>query len=561
MAFGSSANLTFDIFARDHTNNTFGKLSNQTGAFSGSLGKMGGVLRKVGGIMAATFAAQQVGGFFVNTVKQASDLNETINKSNIIFGENAKAIEKWAASASKSMGLSKQAALDSASSFGDMFSQIGFAKNRSADMSKQVVQMAVDFGSFNNLPTADVLDRISGAFRGEYDALQKVIPNISAARVQQVALNETGKTSVSTLTAQEKAHAALTIMQKDGARAMGDFARTSDGLANQQKILSAQFDNVKAKIGTALLPVATKLFQWMNNDLIPATQVAYQWLQAKLGPVFSWVGDTIKSKLIPFVQDIGDRLGKDLPGFVGQAKSAFKDAQPFFAAIGTVFSKVIGPALKWVADHLLPALGWAIRAVGKFWQAEGKVFQKVWEIMAPVFEQWGKAIRTVGKWGKWLWNNIFQPVFKFIISGVANVLEFWADMLDALSHVPGFGWAKDAADKMHGAADKADELANAIKKIPDKKVNVTVAYHYTGLQNNPGGPTRGRGDDTMPGGPAPRMSGGGTSGRFSTRNSGRRSSRSAGISAIDPRGMEIRVVGVDPGMRAFLNTGGSSRYN
>ena len=43
----------------------------------------------------------------------------------------------------------------------------------------------------------------------------------------------TGKTVASELTAAEKATAVMAIVTADGARAMGDFSRTSDGAANQ----------------------------------------------------------------------------------------------------------------------------------------------------------------------------------------------------------------------------------------------------------------------------------------------------------------------------------------
>jgi phage-related protein len=46
--------------------------------------------------------------------------------------------------------------------------------------------------------------------------------------------------------------------------AQGDFARTSGGLANQQRILGATFENVKATVGTALLPVVQQIASQMN---------------------------------------------------------------------------------------------------------------------------------------------------------------------------------------------------------------------------------------------------------------------------------------------------------
>ena len=86
---------------------------------------------------------------------------------------------------------------------------------------------------------------------------------------------------------------------------------------------------------------------------------------------------------------------------------------------------------------------------------------------------------------------------------------------------------------------------------------VTITTEYRSLHTSGVGPTRGRGDDNMPSGVSPRTGAGG-SGRFSagTRDaSGRR-----GLSRSEVDTWEIRVVGVDPGARAFLNTGGSSRF-
>lgn len=205
--------------------------------------------------VAAAAAGVGIAGFAVNAVKQAADLNETLNKSSVIFGVNEKAMEAWASGAAKNVGLSKQAALETAAGFGDMFSQIGFGADQSAQLSKSTIQLAADLGSFNNLDTSDVLDRISGAYRGEYDSLQALIPNISAARVEQEAMALTHKKSTKELTAQDKALAVNAILNKDGARAVGDFAKTSSGAANQQKILKAEFDNLSAGVGQKLLPV------------------------------------------------------------------------------------------------------------------------------------------------------------------------------------------------------------------------------------------------------------------------------------------------------------------
>jgi hypothetical protein len=90
------------------------------------------------------------------------------------------------------------------------------------------------------------------------------------------------------------------------------------------------------------------------------------------------------------------------------------------------------------------------------------------------------GLSAVGDAGIWLWNNALQPAFKFIVKGVALVLEMWAKMLGVLGKVPGFGWAKTAADAMQTAADKANAVADGLQKIKSKEVTVTIRYQEMG---------------------------------------------------------------------------------
>ncbi len=204
------------------------------------------------------YGAALLGGVVVSGMwkgaQAASDLNETINKGNVIFGSNAKEIMSWASNSARAMGLSRQEAIESAATFGDMFRQLGLGPPIATNMSKQMVQLASDLASFNNADITDVLTAQQAAFRGEYDSLQRFIPNISAARVQQEALRETHKKSAKDLTAANKAQAVANIMMMDGKRAVGDFARTSGGAANQQRILAAQVKDISANFGQLLLP-------------------------------------------------------------------------------------------------------------------------------------------------------------------------------------------------------------------------------------------------------------------------------------------------------------------
>lgn len=261
--------LVFDVLARDQASSTFRQVGDEA-ARTGQRAETG--LSAIAGAARATGAVLAGAGIVTllkDAVGAASDLSETTNKSNVIFGDSAAEIRAWAQDSARSFGLSRGAALDAASGLGNMLTQLGFTGDAAVATSTSTVQLAADLGSFNNLDTGDVLDRINGALRGEYDSLQLLIPNINAARVEQEAMAATGKANATQLTAQEKAAAVLAIVQRDGAAANNDFAETAGGLANQSKIAQAQFADFQAELGERFLPAATGALTFLNDYGIP----------------------------------------------------------------------------------------------------------------------------------------------------------------------------------------------------------------------------------------------------------------------------------------------------
>lgn len=364
------------------------------------------------GLAVAGAAAVKLGK---DAVAAASDLNETVNKSNTIFGSNAKAMQKWAAGAAKNMGLSKQAALEAAASFGDMFQQIGFAGDQSAKMSRSVVQLSADLGSFNNLPTADVSERIAAAFRGEFDSLQALIPNINAARVEKVALAQSGKENADALTAQEKAQAVLNIVQKDGARAAGDFKRTSGDLANQQKILAAQLENVKARIGTALLPIMTKLANFATDTLVPGLDKLTNW--AKNNPTQLKVAAGI----------IGGVL---VVAFTAWAVSAAAAAAATIAATAPILAIIAAVAVV-AAEIFLLVKNW-----DKVWKATKRITKRIldWvtKVFLGIFKAVRDALRSVWNHVRRTWNLIWSTTIAFLRRLTAGYVDAWRRVVDTV---------------------------------------------------------------------------------------------------------------------------------
>ena len=216
------------------------------------------------------------------SVDAASDLNEEVSKSRQIFGDASTAVETFARNAADSLGVSRTEALAATGTFGNLFTTVGLGQQAMAGMSQDLVTLAADLASFNNADISDVLAAIRSGLIGEAEPLRRYGVLLSEARVQQLALSQTGKENVKELTNQEKALARFNIIINDTAAAAGDFDRTSQGLANQSRILKAQIADLSAELGTKLLPTVLRVVS-ATNGLIDAFMQAGDSLDPRLG--------------------------------------------------------------------------------------------------------------------------------------------------------------------------------------------------------------------------------------------------------------------------------------
>jgi len=304
--------------------------------------------------LAVTTPLLALGGVALNS---ASDLEETTSKVNTLFGDQATAIQTWANNSSAAFGLSKEAALDSVGTLGNMFMQLGAQNAHAATLSQGMVELSADIASFHNVAggSGEVLDAMTSAFRGEYDALQRYIPTINAAAVEHTALAMTGKESAKELTSLEKALAVQEIIMRDAGAAVGDFARTSDGLANTQRILQADLADISAELGKELIPVALEVTRGVKDllgwfkELSPESKkivVGVAGIAAAAGPVIIAVG-TMASAVSGIMGLIGGTAGlTTLLGGLGTALTVLT------GPIGIVLLAVAGLAAAWATDFL-----------------------------------------------------------------------------------------------------------------------------------------------------------------------------------------------------------------
>jgi len=195
-----------------------------------------------------------------DATRNAVNLGEEINKTAVVFrGPGAKSVLDWSKSSATALGVSREQALASAAQFGNMLIPMGFARDKAARMSKSMVQLGGDMASFNNASPEETLQAIQSGLAGETEPLRRFGVFLSDARVKQEAMNLGLYKGKGNLDAAARAQATYALILKDSKDAQGDFARTSDSLANRQRILKAQYTNITATLGTKLVPILSFL--------------------------------------------------------------------------------------------------------------------------------------------------------------------------------------------------------------------------------------------------------------------------------------------------------------
>jgi hypothetical protein len=280
-----------------------------TGAFKEAEAKMKS-LKEVGQQLSSIGAGLTVGvtlplaALGAVSIKAASDLTESINKVNVVFGESSQEILTWGKTAATTLGMSQQQALEAAGTFGNLFTSMKMGQGVSAEMSRGLVDLSADLASFNNIDSAQVLEKLRSGITGETEPLKVLGVNMDEATVKAKAMQLGIASAGQELTTQQKVLARYAIIMEQTAKAQGDQGRTSGELAGQTRILKAQLADAAAMLGQNLLPMTLQVVQALNgmlttfNGMPAGTQQAVIGIGlflAALGPIVGTVGTVMQA--------------------------------------------------------------------------------------------------------------------------------------------------------------------------------------------------------------------------------------------------------------------------
>lgn len=266
------------------------------------------------GVAAAGTAAAGMVSAIGEVVGAANDQQQALETSKLIFKSYYDYIEDRSAQSAKKLGMSTATYLDNANALGNAF------KNSKvfdvADLAKQsdnYLNMAADLAASANTTTEEAAQAIVSAMRGEADPIEKYGISINEASVKREVEALGLKDDESMDDDRKKAIARASIIKKQSQPFTGKAAAEADTFGGATMRLSAQFDDIKARVGKSLTPVVMDFFNVLTEKGIPALEEMTDQFKNGEGPLASlrdMIVDTVKnvSELTTFIIENKDAI-------------------------------------------------------------------------------------------------------------------------------------------------------------------------------------------------------------------------------------------------------------
>jgi hypothetical protein len=383
-----------------NANRAFASVSANAGGMGVRVGKAGkalGVAVAAGTALAGAAALK----FGADSVKAASNAQQSLGATETVFGKYADTVIKRSNEAATAIGVSANEYRELSNVVGASLTGAGISIQKATALTGDLNQRAADMAATFGGTTKEAVEAVSSALRGETDPIERYGVSVKAADVSaRLAAQGQDQLTGSALKAAEM-QARLDLIMEKTALTQGAFGRESNTLANQQQVLGAQFENLKARIGTALLPVLTSLLTTVNANLIPAFEAAVEFIKPLIAGVQS------------FFSGLGQGNGK-----VSEL-GAFLNTQVIPAVRGVVeafqgYLQVVIPILQQVAAAVIEGWSKIQPQVRSTWTSVKSIIVDALAIIRAVIQKVTAAISAV-------WAKFGGQILSFITSTMKNV--------------------------------------------------------------------------------------------------------------------------------------------
>lgn len=300
-------------------------------------------------------------------IKLGSDLNESANKVDTVFGSMSQSVKDFAASTTEMYAISEGKALAMAGDYGAMAKSMGMSEQEAANLSTEMVALAGDMASFHNKSIEIASNSLRGVFTGETESLKQFGVAMTQTNLEEFAAKQ-GKV-YDQMSQGEKIMTRYNYLLESQSDAIGDSGRTMDEFAGSTRQLKAALEDAGAAIGQALIPiitpivhVITRLAEAFSNLPAPVQTViaVVLVLAAAAGPVILILGSMVSAfgtlvSAAPAVAAAIMKIGAAILGMDVALAPAILAIVGLVAVLGLAFAAGYALAANW--DSIAAAAG------------------------------------------------------------------------------------------------------------------------------------------------------------------------------------------------------------
>ncbi len=297
-----------------------------------------GFIRTIRKKLVAAFGTVATGAFIKSCIEVGSNVTEVQNVVDTAFKDLSWQADQWASNAMTNFGLSELSAKKYMGVFGQMSNAMGITGKAALDMAENVTGLTGDVASFYNLSTDEAYTKLKSIWTGETETLKDLGVIMTQTNLDQYALNNGFGKTTAKMTEQEKVMLRYQYVTSTLSNATGDFVKTQDSWANQTRILTLRFQQLKASLGKGFIALFTPILRGFNSLLAGLQKVAdgfASFVQMLTGADISSSMGSISADIAGIGDDAGG-AADNVSGIGDAAKKTAKDIEKSLAGFDQI---------------------------------------------------------------------------------------------------------------------------------------------------------------------------------------------------------------------------------
>jgi len=201
-------------------------------------------------------------------VEVSSEVEEMQNKFDVVFRGMTDDVEEWAQSYADAIGRNSNTIKGYLADSQNLFVGMGMQREAGAKLSEQMVTLALDLASFNNLQETDAVNAMTKALMGESESA-KTLGAVLNDNTRAMAMQTLGLTGTyQALDEATKMQVNYQAILNQSADAVGDCERSMGSYQSTLKQTQSKLEEIKTLVGQFFMPTFQRVLSYGNQGLM-----------------------------------------------------------------------------------------------------------------------------------------------------------------------------------------------------------------------------------------------------------------------------------------------------